>query len=221
MPAILKTRRQFAELAATSALGALAVAAMPGTRAAAAADTVPVTELMIPQALPDAWVGKETAAVTIVEYASMTCPHCAAFHAETYPALKAKYLDTGKARFSLREFPLDPLATAGFMLGRCAGPDKRNAMLELLFAQQKIWAYADKPFAGLQNLVKQTGMSQDQFETCLKDKGLYDQVNEVRDTASKKYGISATPTFFINGQKVSGEISIDDLSKIIDPLVKS
>jgi protein-disulfide isomerase len=221
MSSILTTRRQFVELAAASTLSLVAIATLPGMRPAFAAETVSVGDLMAAQALPDVWVGKADAPVTIVEYASMTCPHCATFHAETYPALKEKYIDTGKVRFSLREFPLDPLATAGFMLGRCVGPDKRNAMLELLFAQQKNWAYADKPFAGLQNLVKQTGMSQEQFETCLKDKSLFDQVNEVRENASKKFSVNATPTFFINGQKNSGEMSIDDVSKIIDPLLKS
>lgn len=215
MSSILTTRRQFVQ--STAALGlVLAAGALP----AFAAETVPVADLMAPQALPDVWIGKADAPVTIIEYASMTCPHCAAFAAETFPALKTKYIDTGKARYSLREFPLDPLATAGFMLGRCAGEDKRNAMLELLFAQQKNWAYADKPFAGLMNVIKQTGMTQDQFETCLKDKNLYDQVNEVRDNASKKFAVNATPTFFINGQKTSGEMSIDEMSKIIDPLVK-
>ena len=218
MSSILTTRRQFVQYASTAALVALsgASSALP----ALAAETVPMADLMAAQALPDVWIGKADAPVTIVEYASMTCPHCAAFHAETYPKLKEKYLDTGKARFTLREFPLDPLATAGFMLGRCAGEDKRNAMLELLFAQQKNWAYADKPFAGLMSVIKQTGMTQDQFETCLKDKNLYDQVNEVRDNASKKFSVNATPTFFINGEKYSGELSIEEMSKKIDPLVK-
>ena len=150
----------------------------------------------------------------------MTCPHCAAFHAQTFPALKAQYIDTGKVRFSLREFPFDPLATAGFMLARCAGPNKREPMIDLLFAQQKNWAFTDKPFQGLSNLIKQTGMSQETFESCLKDQGLYDKVNAVRDAGAQKFGVDATPTFFINGKKASGEMSIEEMAKLFAPFLK-
>jgi protein-disulfide isomerase len=122
-------------------------------------------------------------------------------------------------RFVLREFPLDPLATAGFMLARCAGADKRNAIIDLLFAQQKNWAFVDKPVEALAATVKQAGISQADFETCLKDQKLYDQVNAERDDASKKFGINATPTFFINGKKISGEMSVDDLDKALQPLL--
>ena len=96
---------------------------------------------MAGEALPDIALGSSDAPVTIIEYASMTCPHCAAFYANTFPDLKSKYIDTGKVRFIFREFPLDPLAAAAFMLARCAGDDKRNAIVDLLFAQQKNWAY--------------------------------------------------------------------------------
>ena len=124
-------------------------------------------------------------------------------------------------RFVLREFPFDPYATAAFMLARCAGPDKREAMVELLFAQQKNWAYADKPLEGLTNVVKQTGMTQDQFNACLRDRTLYDQVNQVRDTAAKKFGVDATPTFFVNGKKIEGEMSVAELDNLLAPMLKS
>jgi protein-disulfide isomerase len=186
---------------------------------AQSADSVPMADLMAAGALPDVWQGKDDAPVTIIEYASMTCPHCAHFHAETYPTLKSKYIDTGKVRFVLREFPFDPLAVAGFMVARCIG-DKRDAMVDLLFSQQKNWAYSDKPLQGLAALVKQAGMSQETFESCLKDKALYDNVNAVADRG-KKFGVDATPTFYINGKKVSGDMSPDDLAKQVDPLIKS
>ena len=109
---------------------------------------------MAGEALPDVALGASTAPVTIVEYASMTCAHCAAFYATTFPEIKSKYIDTGKVRFILREFPLDPLAAAGFMLARCAGDDKRNAIVDLLFAQQKNWAFTDKPLEALAALLK-------------------------------------------------------------------
>jgi protein-disulfide isomerase len=185
-----------------------------------APQTVPVAELLAPGALPDSWIGSKDAPVTIVEYASMTCPHCAAFHAETWPALKSKYIDTGKARFVLREFPLDPLATAGFMLARCAGPDKRNAVTDLLFDQQKNWAFVDKPVDALAATVRQAGINQAQFEACLKDQNLYSQVNQMRDQASSKFNIQATPTFFINGRKYTGELSVAQVDKDIEDAAK-
>ena len=202
------------------ALLALAFSALAAP-AFAADQTVPAAQLMAEPPLPDLWLGAKDAPVTMIEYASMTCTHCAAFHAETWPALKAKYVDTGKVHFVLREFPLDPLATAGFMLGRCAGPEKRNAVLDLLFDQQKNWAFVDKPVEALENTVKQAGIGGDAFQACLKDQKLYGQINAERDAAAKDFKVDATPTFFINGVKHPGELSADELDKILQPLVKS
>ena len=176
-------------------------------------------ELMAKQALPDMVQGKSDASVTIIEYASMTCTHCAHFHETVYPSLVKNYIDTGKVKFILREFPLDPLATAGFMLARCAGPDKRAAIVDLLFDKQQSWAFVDKPLEALSDMLKQTGMSKESFETCLKDQKLYDQINEVRDRGSQAFGVSATPTFYVNGTKVTGEVTPESLAKILDPLV--
>ncbi len=198
---------------------ALAAAAAPTSPAGAQeANKVPVDELMAKEALPDIVQGKDDAPVTMIEYASMTCTHCAHFHDTVYPTLLKSYVDTGKVKFILREFPLDPLATAGFMLARCEGPDKRTAVVDLLFSQQKNWAFVDKPLEALSGLLKQTGMSQQGFEACLKDQKLYDGVNAVRDRASQKFAINATPTFFVNGTKVTGEVTVDSLAKIVDPL---
>jgi protein-disulfide isomerase len=134
--------------------------------------------------------------------------------------LKKNYIDTGKVRFSIREFPLDPLALAGFMLARCSGNDKREAMIDLLFAQQQNWAFRDKPLDALTAMTRQTGMSQQTFETCLRDKTLYDNVNAVRDRGGKDFKVDSTPTFFINGRRVNGALSMAEMAKIIDPLVK-
>ena len=213
-------RRQF--LGASAGLGLSLAGSLnaPAFAQAPGASSYPLEALLAEAALPDDWLGSKDAPVTVIEYASMTCPHCAAFHAQTFPALKAQYIDTGKVRFSLREFPFDPLATAGFMLARCAGPNKREAMIELLFAQQKNWAFTDKPFQGLSTLIKQTGMSQETFESCLKDQALYDKVNAVRDVGANKFGVDATPTFFINGKKASGEMSIEEMAKLFAPFLK-
>ena len=217
MFALLKSRRDLFKFAAA---GSVLVAIEPfGLRPALAQNAkVDVEQLMADGALPDVVEGQADTPVTVVEYASMTCSHCAAFANNVYPTLKSKYIDTGKVKYILREFPLDPLATAGFMLARCSG-DKREAMIALLFAQQKNWAFVDKPLDGLSNIVKQTGMSQESFEKCLKDQALYDKVNMVRDRGAEKFNVSATPTFFINGKRVSGEMTFDQLDKEITPLL--
>ncbi len=199
------------------AAAALVVAAAAWPVAAQNAK-VPETDLMASEALPDVPQGKADAPVTMIEYASMTCTHCAHFHETTWPTLLKDYIDAGKVRFILREFPLDPLATAGFMLARCEGTDKRNAVIDLLFDKQQSWAFTDKPLEALEQVVKQTGMSKDKFEACLKDQKLYDQVNEIRDRGGQKFGVTATPTFYVNGTKVTGEVNPQTLAKILDPI---
>ncbi|MQT13930.1 DsbA family protein [Rhizobiales bacterium Sp-1] len=170
---------------------------------------------MKPTALGDRVLGKADAPVTIVEYASMTCPHCAAFHAETWPALKTQYIDTGKARFIFREFPLDPLAAAASMLARCAPEDKYYDMIDLFFDHQREWAYTDKPLDALQNMAKQAGFTQMSFEACLTNQKLLDGINAEKDQALSKFGVNSTPTFFVNGQKLVGEQTIESMGKAI------
>jgi protein-disulfide isomerase len=217
MFAVYKSRRDLLKFAVFgSGLGASGLIEVAPALAQNA--RVDVEQLMAEGALPDVVEGQANAPVTVVEYASMTCSHCAAFATKVYPTLQSKYIDTGKAKLILREFPLDPLATAGFMLARCSG-DKREAMIELLFAQQKNWAFVDKPLDGLLNVVKQTGMTQETFERCLKDQALYDKINMVRDRGAEKFGVNATPTFFINGKRVSGEMTVEQLDKEIAPLL--
>ncbi len=132
------TRRDFV---AGSALAATALTSFgPGVMGLAHAQQASLAEIAKAGPLGDEVVGKQDAPVTIIEYASMTCGHCAAFHNTTYPELKKRYIDTGKVRYILREFPLDPLAAAGFMLARCAGKDKYYPMVEILFEKQKEWA---------------------------------------------------------------------------------
>lgn len=225
-----KSRRRLIEIAVAAGLtlaGVVALGQMGGSALAQAAGpapaqesaSVPIDELMAKESLPDIVQGKADAPVTIVEYASMTCSHCAAFHKETYPTLVKNYIDTGKVRFILREFPLDPLAAAGFMLARCSG-DKRNDMVDLLFDKQTDWAFTQKPLEALGNLVKQTGMSQESFNKCINDQALYDQINQVRDRAAQKFGVEATPTFFINGKKVAGEMTPKKMDDLLQPLLK-
>jgi protein-disulfide isomerase len=191
-------RRAAARLA-PAGLAALVAAAAP---AAAASDAAVAAALMQPGPLPDIVEGAAAAPATIVEYASMTCSHCAAFHEQVWPALKAKYVDTGKAKFILREFPLDPLATAAFMAARCAGPDKRGALIDRLFARQEEWAFRDEP---LERLRRETGLSPADFLACVMDKALFDGINAERDSAAERFGLDSTPTFFVNGHKLDGD----------------
>lgn len=180
--------------------------------------SVDVKKLMAPEALPDMSMGKSGAPVTVVEYASMTCPHCAEFDIDTFPAFKKKYIDTGKVYYILREFPFDPRAEAGFMLARCS-KDKYFAMVDLLFHQQDHWVMADDAKAALLQLSKLAGFTQESFTACLTDQKLLDQIRAVKNRAEKDFGVNATPTFFINGKKYPGAMSIDEMSAIIDPLV--
>jgi protein-disulfide isomerase len=199
--------------------GVATAVAFPAAADKAASGSVSVVELMAPGALPDIVQGKADAPVTIVEYASMTCSHCAAFHHDVFPLLKRNFVDAGKAKFILREFPLDPLATAAFMLAR-ALDDKRDAGVDLLFSQQRNWAFVDKPLDGLGAVLKQAGLGQEKFEATLKDQQLQTNVVAVRDRAAEKFGVNSTPTFFINGEKYSGEITFADFEKIIAAKVK-
>ena len=150
---------------------------------------------------------------------SLTCSHCANFHKTTWPELKKRYIDTGKVRFVLREFPLDTLATAGFMLARCDGNDKYSPITDLLFEQQRNWAFVDKPLDALRGLMRQAGFSQEKFDACLKDQKLYDAVNAVKNRGMEQFRVDSTPTFFINGQRHPGSLSIDEIEKIIKPML--
>jgi protein-disulfide isomerase len=201
------------------AIGALALTAAPVLAAEEGPAKIAVDQLLAPQALPDLWIGEANAPVTIIEYASMTCSHCAAFNVETFPKLKAGYIDKGKVRFVLREFPLDPLAAGAAMLARCSG-DKREAVVELLFQTQRGWAFVNNPLEALTTTLKQTGMSQSAFEACLNDQALFDKVDAVRKVGQTKFGVTATPTFYINGDKHPGEIPPGDLEAVLTPYLK-
>lgn len=211
------TRREF--IVAASAV--LAAGALMGSAPFAFAQGPSVEELMRPGPLPDLVVGKADAPVTIIEYASMTCPHCAAFHKTTYPALKEKYIDTGKVRFIFREFPLDELAVAASMLARCAdSSEKSMALIDVLFNSQDKWAVR-QPLPVLQQIAKQAGFSQKSFEECLANQKLYNDILAMRERGSKDYKVESTPTLFVNGKMVKGGATIEELEKQIAPLLKS
>lgn len=220
------TRRTFLQGVSAVALTAGVIAAARGDFAQlligpAQAESVPMDKLMAPGALPDQVMGSAEAPVTMVEYASMTCPHCAHFSKTTFPELKKRYIDTGKVRYIFREFPLDRLAAAGSLLARCAGEgDKYFGMIELLFDQQEKWVVR-QPIPHLMDLAKQAGFTQQTFDACLANQEMFDKVVKIRETAAKEFKVESTPTFFINGTKVTGALTIDEFAKQIEPLLKN
>jgi protein-disulfide isomerase len=164
-------------------------------------------------------LGSEKAPVTVIEYASMTCPHCSHFSENTFPELRKRYIDTGKVRFIFREFPLDALAAAGFMLARCSGNDKFMVVVETLFAKQPEWIVKE-PLPALKGIAKQFGFTEESFNQCLTNQKVLDSIQAVRDHAVEKLGVNSTPTFFINGKKLIGDLSIEQMAKEIDPYLK-
>jgi protein-disulfide isomerase len=216
--ALSLTRREL--LTATAVLGTVAMMAgvLPPLPALAADDPSPA-DLAVAPPDGDIVIGSDKALVTIIEYASMTCPHCAHFEATTLPELKKRYIDTGKVRYMMREFPLDALAAAGFMLARCAGPDKYETIIETLFAKQNDWV-VQQPIEPLKAIAKQFGFTEESFNQCLANQKVLDNIQTVRDQAVNKLAVNSTPTFFINGKRFVGDLSIDQMAKEIDPYLK-
>jgi protein-disulfide isomerase len=199
-----------------------AAALLPRLSLSALAQSADTAALMQAGPLGDVWLGPADAKCTIIEYASLTCSHCAHFHSVTWPVLKERYIDTGKVRFTLREFPLDPRATAGFMLARCDGNDKYTAITDLLFDQQAAWAFVkppESPIDALETLLRQAGFTKDKIEACLKDQKIYSAINAVKTRGLDVLKVESTPTFFINGQKFSGAMTIEDIEKVIKPIL--
>jgi protein-disulfide isomerase len=200
----------------------LGVSSLPPFEGLALAETVPAAELMKPDALPDMIMGDAKAPVTVIEYASMTCPHCAQFQETTFPELKKRYIDTGKVRYIFREFPLDTLAAAAFMLARCAG-EKDNAkyfaLVDTLFRQQRQWA-VEKPIPPLLAIAKQTGFTEKTFDACLANQKVLDGIESIRQRAATTFKVQSTPSFFINGTLHPGALTIEEMAKLIEPYLK-
>ncbi len=187
---------------------------VPGINAANAA-AQDLSDLAKPPALGERSIGKADAPVTVIEYASATCPHCASFHAGAYLELKKEFVDTGKVRFVFREFPFDDLALAAFMLARCAPEDKYFALIDILFEQQKAWASRNAR-QELFKIAKLAGFTEESFDSCLKNEEIAQGIIEIREKAAKSYGVNSTPTFFINGKLLKGNAGIDDFRKMIE-----
>ena len=215
------TRRAFT--AALSFTGLAALAGFSPLRLITEAVAQSATDVAKPVSLPDMALGPANAAVTITEYASMTCPHCAAFNADVFPKIKSEYIDTGKIRYVFREFPLDIKAAAGSVLSRCIAKDDANkyfAVTDLLFKTQADWVMKNTT-ESLIRIGKQAGLTQDQIEACLRDQSLLDKLAADQKYAAEVLKVDSTPTFFINGEKIKGEASFEEFAKKINPLLKS
>ncbi len=174
---------------------------------------------MRPGTLPESALGDPKAPVTIIEYASLTCPHCASFHKDTLPALKRDYVDTGKVRFIFRDFPFDGLALAGTMLARCHSVEKYFSMIDTLFERQQTWAFSQDPEAAVKQIWKEAGFTQESFDTCLQNQPNYDAVLLVRQRAHELFGVDSTPTIFVNGARYRGLLSPQQLDAVLKPLL--
>jgi len=195
------------------------------------AKKLPIEDLLKPGHLPDLAVGSADAPVTIVEYASMTCPACANFHSKILPALKEKYIDTGKVRLVFREFPLDDLAILASMAARCAGTEKALTMVSALFTRQEDWAKSkslEELRGKLLPLGQQVGLTRQAFNACFpgsasklstEQQKLLTNLLKNRERGAA-FGVERTPTFFINGNRLDGAATIEDFDKAIEPLLK-
>jgi protein-disulfide isomerase len=218
---LIITRRAFT--AALTLTGLAALAGFSPLRLIAKAIAQSASDVAKPQSLPDMALGPANASVTVTEYASMTCPHCAAFNENVFPKIKSEYIDSGKVRYVFREFPLDIKAAAGSMLARCIAKDdagKYFAVVDMLFKQQNDWVVKNTTET-LTRIGKQAGLSQQAVEDCLKDQALLDKIAADQKFANEVLKVNSTPTFFINGEMIKGETSFEEFDKRIKSLLKS
>jgi protein-disulfide isomerase len=187
-----------------------------GTLALGFLAALPLATVSAQPAVSERVLGDPEAPVTIIEYSSLTCPHCAAFHTDTLPAIKEQYVETGQAKIVYRDFPLDQNALNAAVIAHCAGEDRYFAFLEAMFASQERWARAADPREALIQLAGLGGLAREQAEACLADEAMLDAVLQTRLDGQEEFAISSTPTFIINGEIVSGNRSVDEFATVIE-----
>jgi protein-disulfide isomerase len=219
----MKAHRNFTVLALSLAMGfaaapAFAVFTSMAAFAADASPKPPSAKAPAPASGPvyrEFVQGNPKAKVTVIEYASLTCPHCADFAKNDYPMLKKAYIDTGKIKYVYRDYPLDGLAMGAALLARCAPGDKGLTMIQMIFENQLTWVRADNPLEPLRGYAKQVGMNEADVDACLKNEGILDTMKQVQETATNLYNVNATPTFLVGDEQVAGA-DYDGLKKLID-----
>ena len=166
--------------------------------------------------LADRVLGQTNAAITIIEYASMTCPHCAEFHTGPFQTLKKEYIETGKIKFIYRDYPLDRLALAAAMMARCAPKERYYAIVDIIFRTQATWAKQADPTAALSQIGLLSGISRNTYDNCLSNKSIYEGVMKIRNEGGERFNIQSTPTILINEKKIKGPITSKNLRLVID-----
>jgi protein-disulfide isomerase len=199
-------------------LGVLSVTLVSPAQAAAPHALLADAQTVLALNKDDRILGNPDAPITIVEYASLTCPHCAHFTNDVLPELKKKWIDTGKAKLVLRDYPLDEPALRAAMIARCAPPDRFYAYVDTFFGAQEKWVTARDYRDALARLVKLGGMSREEFDNCLKNTALENKIVEERLIASKELDVNSTPTFFINGTKFTGAPTVEEFDKALSGL---
>jgi protein-disulfide isomerase len=234
----MRLLRYISSVAAAGAFSLLAASAPAWAQEADKA--LPQREILVAQASPaaqpadagrgprrengDMVLGAADAPITVIEYASLTCPHCARFHNETLPKLKSAYVETGKVKYIFRDFPLDRLALNAASIAQCAGPERYFTFLDVFFQQQSNWTRGNDPevmLASLKRLARTGGMSEAQIDDCLKNKQVQDAILASRMAGETQHQVRSTPTLIINGERHPGALPFDELEKILKPLLKS
>ena len=172
------------------------------------------------EALESKSFGDENAKVKIVEFASLTCGHCAKFHNEVMPILKEKYIEKGLIHFTYKDFPLDKFALKASMIARCAGNEKFFKFLDVFYKKQKDWTRTKDPFKSLLKIAKFGGLKDEELKVCIGNKSIEDGILKQRLNSSKKYDIKATPTLYLNGEKYNGDLTIEALESKIKSMLK-
>lgn len=202
------SRRRFHGLA-LSAAGLAALPLLAPGRAVA-------QDRSVDAMMADRVLGDPDAPVTIHEYSSLTCPHCRSFHQETLPRLKEAYIDTGKAKLVLHDFPLNGAAAAGSMMARCAPEERYFPLVETLFDKQPEWSQAQNVLDALAQIGRFAGMSQEALQACFQNEALFDAIRDSRNKAAEELDISSTPTFIIGDEKIVGAQPFETFAEAID-----
>ena len=171
------------------------------------------------EALQEKKIGNESAKIEMIEFASLTCGHCAKFHNEVFPKIKKEFIDKGIVSFIYKDFPLDKFALKASVIARCSGNDRFFSFLKVLYNKQKDWTRTQDPFKSLLKIAKLGGLKNDEIKVCVGNKSIEDGILKQRLSSSKKFDITATPTIYFNGQKYDGDLSFEALKLKIDSLL--
>ena len=214
----MRSRQRFGLVCAVGLLlaGCGGVASGPTATADTALDAAPQTDVMADGPLGERSLGKANAPVTVIEYVSLTCPHCANFQKTIFPRVKKEFIDTGKIRFIVREFPIGHTSGHAAIVNRCAPEDKYFLLLNQFLTRQPEWVSQEVRPDAIYAVAKSSGMSRETFDKCLSNQTIIDGLTEVKQRG-RKYGVIGTPAFFINGRKAAqGEVTYDQIKALIE-----